>query len=172
MKSLSELSELWKPTLSDFELLEGDSSRFGKENSWATRDAKPRVFVVSDEKTILEYMAELLGARGCETTGSLSLRGKGWAFDEVLADAIAFQPNVLMFCINCHLCPEIGGVDIPRMLFRQFPDARIIVTRMGYGLNIREDTKMMLQKQGRHFHVLDVPFDQYELLGVLWFDRE
>ena len=172
MKSLSELSDLWEKTVSDFELLEGDSHWVGKdENSWATRDAKPRVFVVSDETSLLELIPMLLSKTDCEVTGSLSMRGRGWEFGEVLADAIAFQPNALMFCINCHLCPEIDGVDIPRMLFRQFPDARIIVTRMGYGLNITEAAKNMLQKQGRHFHVIDVPFNADELSAVLWLDR-
>jgi hypothetical protein len=113
MKTLSRFSHFWKDMHAEFELVQTKVPH-GQDDVYCSGvdGKKPRLFVVSDEPAMLELIAMLLGKSDCESTGSLSLRGRGWAFEEVLADAMAFQPNVLMFCINRHLCPLIDGVDI------------------------------------------------------------
>jgi hypothetical protein len=172
MKTLSSVADFWKNVHADFELVQTEVSH-GQDDVYGSEAncKKPKLFVVTDEPAVLEVIASLLSKSDCEFAGSLSLRGHGWAFEEVLSDAIAFQPNVLMFCINCHLCPLVDSVDIPRMLIREFPEARIVVTRNGDYLNIREDTRRVFDSQRRYLHVIDYPVDKYDLSAALWPDN-
>jgi hypothetical protein len=174
MTFLPEFVELWTSVNADFQIVEGESefNLSAVRSHVAKGETSPRVFVVSSDKAVLEHYPKLLRTRGCEAAGSMSLINCEWAPEEVLADAIAFQPDVLMFSICCHLCPEVNGSDIPTMLFRQFPNSRIVATKIGSLLHVSELGRKTFEEECRFFHVIDLLFEIDELLAVMWFDRE
>ena len=128
---------------------------------------RPRVLVVSEQEEFIELATSGLSAHNCEAVGSLSFRDHKWVYGEVLNDAVIFRPNTLIFFPNCDSCPTIDGLDLPSMLLRQFPDSKVVITRVGGCESVREDVRENLRLQGRRFDVIDMPFEWADLLTLL-----
>lgn len=128
---------------------------------------KSNVFVVSDEAAIVEVIPSMFKKKGCEAFGSIAMRDHEWAYEQVLREAEAFQPDVLMFFSNCHLCPMVNGLDLPLMLIQSFPLAHIIITKVDDCISAKKEVLDYLRQNGRRFDIIDVPFEIDEALALI-----
>jgi len=128
---------------------------------------KHRVFVVSDEPAIIEVIPSMFIARGCDAEGSLSLRNGSWAYEKVLREAAEFRPSVLLIFYNCNLCPKVDDLDLPSRLLGQFLFAKVIITRVGETVSVRDEVLEYLERCHRSFHIVDVPFEVDQILSLI-----
>lgn len=129
--------------------------------------AKCRVFVLSDEPVIVETIPQAFIAKGCAALGSLSFRDGSWAYEKVLKEAVEFQPDALFIAFNRSLCPKVDGSDLPSRLLQRFGSAKVIITKVGDQVLVRDEVLDQLDISGRAFHIVDVPVQIDDVLLLI-----
>lgn len=137
---------------------------------------RSRVQVISDEEAIGEVVCELTQQYGCDAIYSNPIRNGGgpWRLDEILEEATAFRPDVILLYNNLLLWDKGSRIfDFELRLLDMLPASKFILmvvaspdersfvkiqAERGYSL-ITE-----LQTRGYKFDILWTPFEKEELL--------
>ena len=127
-------------------------------------ERKFRVLVVSGDASNIATLPSVLTTQDCAAIGSLSFRRDGWAYEDVVKDALEFQPNVLLFCKDCNASPVIDDLDLPSRLLLHFPQSTVLITEEGDRISVRESLADYLFESRHRHYFMKLPLDTAQFL--------
>jgi CheY-like chemotaxis protein len=125
----------------------------------------PRFLVVSTEEAINEVIPDLLNRNGCIAIATGTKREDGWPVYEIVEEARAFQPDFFFLLHNLHLWPKMTGVDLPILLFENFPGASFLVGRFSDGqFTVSGEALAYAWNHSCRCETVNIPFEVDDIL--------
>lgn len=122
----------------------------------------PRILVVSTEEGFNDGVTEHLNRNGYVATSTGTKR----KVYEIIEEAKTFQPDIVILYQDQFLRPELTGVDLPILLFENFPEALFLVCTFGGDHHpVSEEAWAYARSHGCQCETVNIPFEGNAVLA-------